>query len=147
MHHGIRKWRGNSHGPMSALLWDLLAPVGLIGASAARVLTEQIRARTTCRTLREALVDAEPADRPAIVIALAELLRQQTNGRRNQSSRTDGSWLGTPEAAAGTAKPSDIARPSRDSAHFLMNWTNQPAMMSDICDPSTVAPVARNNNP
>lgn len=67
---------------MSALPLDLLLPACIIIASAARVLTELIRARTTRQALREALRDTRPEDRPAIVIALAQLVH---DGRQTRS--------------------------------------------------------------
>jgi hypothetical protein len=59
---------------MSPLPADLLIPVCITTAGVTRVLIEFIRARTTKLALREALQDARPEDRPAIVIALAQLL-------------------------------------------------------------------------
>lgn len=68
---------------MSALMLEILASVGVIAAGVAQVAIEQIRARTTCRALDKALIDAKPEDRAAIVRALAELVRGQPVARRD----------------------------------------------------------------
>jgi hypothetical protein len=62
---------------VSALPWEIIAPSGIIIGSAARVVTELIRARTTRRALSESLKDAQPNQRPLIIMALAELLRDE----------------------------------------------------------------------
>lgn len=72
---------------MIALMWEILASVGIIVAGAAQIVVEQIRAGTLRGIFREAVSGAEPEDRPAIVIALAELLRGQSVARRDGCSK------------------------------------------------------------
>lgn len=69
---------------MSALPLNLLVPICVTTVGTAQVLIEFIRARTTKQVLREALRDASPQDRPAIVAALAQPLQ---GGQRAQAGR------------------------------------------------------------
>jgi len=69
---------------MGAMMLEVLASVGVIAASVAQVAIERIRAKTTCRLLHVALIDAKPEDRAAIVRALAEVIRGQPVARRDR---------------------------------------------------------------
>lgn len=70
---------------MSALPWEILAPLGFIIASAAPIVTELIHARTARRALCEALKDAQPDQRPPIITALADLLRDGRSPRHDDA--------------------------------------------------------------
>jgi hypothetical protein len=68
-----------------SLPWEILVPSGIGIATAARVFTEQIRSRTICRALPEALRGTRPDERPPIIVALAELLHGTQTSRRASS--------------------------------------------------------------